>query len=100
MATGNDDFHRFEENEKVLTIGLCTGGVLLALYLLMAGLGVAWLKWVLAIVACLLSGAGLGSLYLTGEVRRQRSLYLVVGYACIVVCILVSLLTNYPSPAV
>ena len=35
-----------------------------ALYLLMAGLGVVWLKWILAILAILVSAAGLATLYL------------------------------------
>ena len=73
--------------------------MLFLLYLLMAGLGVVWLKWVLAVVAILLAGAGLAVLYLTGELRRQRSLYLSAGFAAVVVCIFISLILNYPSPA-
>lgn len=100
MANGNtNDSQRFKENERILAYGLIADAVLFLLYLLMAGLGVVWLKWVLAIAAILLSAAGLASLYLTGELRRQRSLYLTAGFAAVVVCILFSLILNYPSPA-
>lgn len=100
MANGsNSDYKRYKENEKILSIGLIADAALFLLYLLVAGLGVVWFKWVLAVVAFLLSAAGLASLYLTGEIRRRRSLYLVAGFAAVVVCILFSLILNYPSPS-
>ncbi len=100
MANGNkNEAQRFKENERVLAIGLIADAALFLLYLLMAGLGVVWLKWVLAVVAILLSGVGLAVLYLTGELRRQRSLYLSAGFAAVIVCIFISLILNYPSPA-
>ena len=99
MANGNkNDSRRFKENERILAYGLIADAAIFLLYLLMAGLGVAWLKWILAVAALLLSAAGLASLYLTGEIRRHRSLYLVVGFAAVAVVILFSLLLNYPSP--
>ena len=100
MANGNiNEAQRFKQNERILAIGLLADAALFLLYLLMAGLGVVWFKWVLSIAAVLLSGAGLAVLYLTGELRRQRSLYLSAGFAAVVVCILISLILNYPSPA-
>ena len=78
--------------------GVIADAGIFALYLLMAGLGVVWLKWILAIAAVLLSAAGLASLYLTGELRRQRSLYLTAGFGAVIVVILFSLILNYPSP--
>ena len=99
MANGNkNDYKRFKENERILAYALMADAAIFLLYLLMAGLGVVWFKWVLAIVAILLSGAGLAVQYLTGELLRQRSLYLSAGFAAIVVVILFSLLLNYPSP--
>ena len=100
MANGNkSESQRFKENERILAIGLIADAALFLLYLLIAGLGVVWLKWVLAVVAILLAGAGLAVLYLTSELRRQRSLYLSAGFAAVVVCIFISLILNYPSPA-
>ena len=100
MANGNkSESQRFKENERILAIGLIADAVLFLLYLLVAGMGVIWLKWVLAMAAILLAAAGLAVLYLTGELRRQRSLYLSAGFAAVVVCIFTSLILNYPSPA-
>ena len=93
-----NEYKRYKQNERIWVYGLVADAAIGVLYLLMAGLGVVWLKWILAIAAILLSAAGLGSLYLTGELRRQRSLYLTAGYGAVVVVILFSLILNYPSP--
>lgn len=93
-----NEYKRYKENERIWIYGLVADAAIGVLYLLMAGLGVVWLKWILAIAAILLSAAGLGSLYLTGELRRQRSQYLTVGYGAVVIVILISLILNYPSP--
>lgn len=99
MANGRkNEYKRYKESERIWTYGLIADAAIGVLYLLMAGLGVVWLKWILAIAAILLSAAGLGSLYLTGELRRHRSLYLTAGYGAVAVVVLVSLILNYPSP--
>lgn len=99
MAKGKkNDYKRYKENERIWVYGLLADAAIGVLYLLMAGLGVVWLKWILAIAAILLSAAGLASLYLTGEFRRQRSLYLTAGFGAVAVVVLFSLLLNYPSP--
>lgn len=99
MANGRkNEYKRYKESERIWAYGLIADAAIGVLYLLMAGLGVVWFKWVLAIIAILVSAAGLGSLYLTGELRRHRSLYLTAGYAAVVVVILFSLILNYPSP--
>ncbi len=93
-----NEYKRYKENERIWIYGLLADAGITVLYLLMAGLGVVWLKWFLAIAAILLSAAGLASLYLTGELRRQRSLYLTAGFGAVVIVILFSLILNYPSP--
>ena len=93
-----NEYKRYKENERIWIYGVIADAGIFALYLLMAGLGVVWLKWILAIAAVLLSAAGLASLYLTGELRRQRSLYLTAGFGAVIVVILFSLILNYPSP--
>ena len=40
----------------------------------------------------------LGFLVLCGEVKKRRSLWLVMGFGAIALVLLVSLLLNYPSP--
>ena len=37
-------------------------------------------------------------LFMTGELKKRRSLWMVVGFVGILVCLLVSLICNYPSP--
>lgn len=99
MANGRkNEYKRYKESERIWSYGLIADAAIGVLYLLMAGLGVIWLKWVLAIAAILVSAAGLGSLYLTGELRRQRSLYLTAGFGAVLVVVLFSLILNYPSP--
>ena len=93
-----NEYKRYKENERIWIYGLLADAGITVLYLLMAGLGVVWLKWFLAIAAILLSAAGLASLYLTGELRRQRSLYLTAGFGSVIIVILFSLILNYPSP--
>lgn len=93
------EIQRYRQNERILTFALITDTVIFLLYLLFAGLGVTWMKIVLAIAAILISGLCLGSLYLTGELRRHRSLWLVTGFGAIAACLVFSLLLNYPSPS-
>lgn len=93
------EYRRFRENEHILSMALVADAAFFLIYLLAAGLGATWLKVVLSIAAIVVSLVCLVSLYLTGEIRRRRSRYLVAGFSAIVVCILVSLLVNYPSPS-
>lgn len=88
-----------KEVERVMTYALLGDAGLFALFLLFSALGVGWLKVTLTVFASILSGLGLTSLYLTGEFFRRRSRYLTVGFASVLVCLLVSLIANYPSPA-
>lgn len=89
---------RYQEMERFMTYVLIGVGVLFLLYLLCAGFGVVWLKVVLAILAILVSGLCIGYLYLTGELLRVRSRWMSVGFAAVILCLVVSLLLNYPSP--
>jgi len=93
-----NEARRFKENERVLSVALIADAVIFVLYLLCAGFGIGWLKVILTVIAFIISGLGLAVLYLTGELPRRRSRYLVAGFGAIVLCILVSLIANYPSP--
>ena len=90
---------RYKEIERLLTSVLIADAVVFALYLLFAGLGVIALKVITAIVAILGSGLCLAFLYMCGEIKKRRSRWLVLGFACIIICLLVSLILKYPSPA-
>ena len=74
--------------------------ILFLLYLLVAGYGILWLKAVTSIFAILLSGLCLIFLHLSGELLRQRSLWLSTGFFGILICTVVSLLVNLPRPAI
>ena len=90
---------RYKEIENLLTSVLIADVVVFALYLLFAGLGVVALKVITAIIAIVGSGLCLAFLYMCGEIRKRRSRWLVLGFACIIICLMVSLILKYPSPA-
>ena len=91
--------NRYRELENLLTRVLLADVAVFLLYLLFAGLGVGFLKWTLAIVAIGGSALFAGILYLNGEWKKKRSLWMFMGYASIALCTLVSLIANFPSPA-
>ena len=92
--------NRYRELENLLTRVLLADVAVFLLYLLFAGLGVGFLKWTLAIVAIAGSGAFAALLYLNGEWRKRRSQWMFMGFAAIALCTLVSLICNFPAPAI
>lgn len=91
---------RYKDIERILTQILIADAGVFVLYMIFAGLGVTFLK-VVTTIACLAASIGcLALLYMTGEMKKARSRWLVLGFAAVVVCLLVSLILNYPSPAV
>ena len=90
---------RYKEIEKMLTYALIADAAIFVLYLVFAGLGVVAMKAITAIIAIVGSGLALGFLYMCGELRKRRSRWLVVGFACVIICLLVSLIVKFPAPA-
>lgn len=90
--------NRYKEMERYMTYALLADAAVFVLYLLFAGFGIGWMKTFLAIVAIVGSGLCIAFLYMRGELMRLRSRWLVVGFAAILLVVLVSLLLNYPSP--
>lgn len=90
--------NRYKQMERYMTYAMIADGVLFILYLLFAGFGITWLKVITAILAILLSGLCLYCLYMSKELLRQRSLWMTVGAAAVIICILASLVLNFPSP--
>lgn len=89
---------RYQKMDYSMTVAMAAVGVVFLLYLIAAGFGVLWLKVLSALIAILGSALGLGFLYLIGEFKKQRSLWLVVGFGSVIVVTLISILCNYPSP--
>jgi len=90
--------NRYNEMERVMTRIVIGDALVFLLYLLFAGLGIIWLKVLFSIVAILTSVGCLGFLYLTQELLRKRSLWMSVSALSVIICTLVSLILNYPSP--
>ena len=89
---------RYKELEQMMTRILIADVVIFALFALFAGLGVVAMKVICAIVTIIVSALCLAFLYMTGELQKRRSLWMVVGFASVLVCLLVSLICNFPSP--
>ncbi len=89
---------RYREMEQYMTYALIGLGIIFFVYLIAAGTGTIWLKVITAIVAILGSGLCIAYLYLTGELLRFRSRWMTVGFAAVILCVLVSLVLRYPSP--
>lgn len=89
---------RYRQMEQYMTYALLADLLLFILFLITAGNGIIWLKVILAILTIALSGLCLTYLYLTKELLRQRSFWMSVGAAAIILCLLFSLILNYPSP--
>lgn len=90
--------HRYAEMERSFGLVLLLDTVLFVFYLIAAANGTTWLKVVLFIAVFLISVLCLVILYYAGEIGRQRSLWLVAASAVIAICVLFSLILNFPSP--
>ena len=92
--------NRYREMESIMTKVIIVDALVFILYLVCAGKGWAIFKVITGIIAIVASLLALAWLYITGEFTRRRSLWMITGFVGIVLCILVSLLLNYPAPAV
>ena len=90
---------RYKDIERFLTMVLLGDTAVFVLYMIFAGVGLGVLKIITPILCVVASVACLALLYMTGEMKKARSRWLVLGFACILICLLVSLILNYPSPA-
>ena len=93
-----DRQYRYKAMERNMTIVLICDLLLFIAYMIAAGNGIVWLKVVLSILTILVSVLTIVFLHLTGELLKQRSLWMSTAAAAITVCILFSLILNFPSP--
>lgn len=89
---------RYRQLEQMLTMAVLADLALFVLFLIVSGFGIIWLKVITAFLTLALSFLGIGFLCLVGEHKRSRSLWILTAFAGILLCTLVSLLANYPSP--
>ncbi len=91
--------NRYREMEKNMTKIILADTLVFLAYLVFAGLGWSVAKVITAIIAIFGSLLCVGWLYLTGEFNRRRSLWMTTAFVCIVICVVVSLILQYPAPA-
>lgn len=89
---------RYKKFEHMVGLLLAIAFLLFIGFLVASGLGITWLKLLCSIVAILICGLCLVFLVLTQELLSRRSLWMSVLSAAIILCIVFSLLLNYPSP--
>lgn len=90
---------RYKAMETIVTAALCLDAVIFLAYLIFAGAGMVALKITAVVLCFLISGAVLYFLYITRELLRKRSIWMTLAAACIILCILVSLVLKFPAPA-
>ena len=90
---------RYKKMETIMTAVLCLDAIVFVTYLVLAGMGMIALKVTTAVLCLIISGAALYFLYLTKELLRKRSLWMTLAAACTILCVLISLILNFPAPA-
>lgn len=94
--------NRYREMESMMTKVLIGDGLIFFLYMFAASRSGIWatLKVVFAVVSILITVLALGWLYLTKEISKRRSMWMVTACVSILTCLFVSLCLNYPCPPV
>ena len=90
--------NRYKVFERNMTYSLCIDAMIFIFYMIAAGNGIGRLKVILTLMCLALSAYILWSLYCSNELLKQRSLWMTVGAGAIAICLLFSLILNFPSP--
>lgn len=90
--------NRYQTMERYMFGALLAALTMFIIYLFAAGGGTIWLQVITAILATCISGACLYFLYISKELLRPRSLWMSVSAAAIIVCLLFSIILQFPSP--
>ncbi len=94
----DNKLNRYTNLERYITFALIGSSIFFIIFMIAAGYGIIWLKVISAIFTILVPALCLYVLYLTKELLRQRSLWMSVGAAALIVCTLFALFLNFPSP--
>ncbi len=89
---------KFKEFERLITLALALATILFIGFLVASGMGNAWMTALYTILGIGICGYCLWLLYKKKELLRQRSFWMTVWAAAIIICTLASLLLNFPSP--
>ena len=90
----------YREFESLMIKVILVDIAVFVLYLVFAWKDIAAMKVITAIIAIAGSLLSLSWMFLTGELTRRRSFWMVTGFVCILLCVVVSLLLGYPCPSV
>ena len=89
---------KYKKMEFYITIALCVDAAIFLAYMIFAGMGLIALKVISAVMCFVISGEALYQLFVSHELLRRRSLWMSLAAACIIICILFSLILKFPSP--
>ena len=89
---------RYSNMERVMLILLTMTTALFVVFLVASSTAINWLKILSAIVSIIVSFLCLVYLYLTKELLRRRSLWISTAFSAIIVCILFSVILQFPCP--
>ena len=89
---------RYKKMELLITAALCLDAAIFLAYMIFAGMGMIGLKVVTAVLCFLISGAVLYFLFMSRELLRRRSFWMTVAAACVIICLLFSLILKFPAP--
>ena len=70
------------------------------LFLVFSSKGLNVLRVITATLSILASVLSVGWLFITGELLRRRSFWMVTGFSSIFLCLIISLILKYPCPPV
>ena len=90
----------YREFESLMIKVILVDIAVFVLYLVFAWKDIAALKVITAIIAIAGSLLSLAWMFLTGELTRRRSFWMLTAFVCILLCVVVSLLLGYPCPSV
>lgn len=92
--------NRYRALEKLMTEVLLGDAVVFILFLIFSSKGLNVLRVITATLSILTSVLSAGWLFITGELLRRRSFWMVTGFASIFLCLIISLILKYPCPPV
>ena len=92
--------NRYRELEKLMTEILLGDALVFILFLVFSSKGLNVLRVITATLSILASVLSVGWLFITGELLRRRSFWMVTGFSSIFLCLIISLILKYPCPPV
>lgn len=92
--------NRYRALEKLMTEILLGDALVFILFLIFSSKGLNVLRVITATLSILASVLSVGWLFITGELVRRRSFWMVTGFSSIFLCLIISLILKYPCPPV